>query len=93
MARFWKITGYNSDEIEFECRVPEGALSETAMIALLQRLAARHLEADEVVSSSLRRNASGYTSHLEVRRNADGSPSLMTTGTGHYYMATIQEGD
>ena len=75
----------------WERLIPLGLLSEAEMIVLLQRLATRHLDDDEVVNSSLRKNVKGYLSHLEVRQNIGGKPALMTTGTGHHYTATIQE--
>lgn len=83
---FWKIQGYDGLEKTFEQTIPFGSLSEKEMIALLQRLAARHLDDEEVVSASLRKNACGYEAHLEVNRIDSG---LMTTGSGHNYTATV----
>ena len=91
MSQFWKINGYDGAQLVWERLIPAGILSEAEMIFLLQRLAARHLDDDEVVNSSLRKNAKGYLSHLEVRKSIGRKHALMTTGTGHHYTATIQE--
>lgn len=93
MARmFWKIVGYQSSQIIFEDTLPMGALSEAAMKILLQRLAARHLSAQEVVASSLKLNNKGYSGALEVQRSHGDTYALMTTDSLYYYVATVQEG-
>lgn len=89
--RSWKICGYDGAREVFQRAVPEGALSESEVIILLQRLASRHLTDDDVVSSSLRKNADDYAVHLEVQRSRGGKYVLMTTGSGHHYIATIEE--
>ena len=89
--RYWKISGYDGSRTVYERSVPEGALSESEVVTLLQRLAARHLSDDEVFSSSLRKNSHGFTPHLEIGRNTGEKPALMTTGSGHHYTATIEE--
>ncbi|MEA2778568.1 MAG: hypothetical protein QOK29_112 [Rhodospirillaceae bacterium] len=86
--KMWVIRGYDSDKETFKRTLPVGRLSEAEMITLLQRLASRHLEDDEVVTSSLRKNAAWYTSHLEVR-SSDGA--LETIGSGHHYTAVVRE--
>lgn len=78
------IVGYDSAVRVFERRRPEGSLSETEVITILERLAARHLVDDEVVSDSLRKNASGYRPDLEVQKNHGGRYGLMTTGNPHH---------
>ena len=89
----WKIRGYDDLEPIFERTIAGGSLSEQEMTTLLQRLASRHLSDDEVVSASLRRNASGYLPHLEVLRNHQGSPGLMATGGSYSYTASIENGN
>jgi hypothetical protein len=94
MARLiWKITGYLGDKSIYERAVRKGALSQKAMIALLQRLASRHLSEDEVVSSSLKQDDRDYCSALEIRRNCGGRDALMTTGSGHYYTALAERAE
>jgi hypothetical protein len=94
MARLiWKITGYLGDKSIYERAVRKGALSQKAMIALLQRLASRHLSEDEVVSSSLKQDDRGYCSALEIRKNRGGRDALMTTGSGHYYTALVEKAE
>src|ERR1700737_3089841 len=61
----WRITGYLGDKSIYERAVRKGALSQKAMIALLQRLASRHLSEDEVVSSSLKKDDRDYCSALK----------------------------
>ena len=92
MSQFWMITGYDGDQTVYERRIRLGSISEAGMITLLKRLAARHLDEDEIVESSLRKNAKGPPSHLEVRKNTGGKYGLMTMGTGHHYTAMIEEG-
>jgi hypothetical protein len=85
--RHWKITGYDGTQVTFERLIPG---SEAEIIRVLQRLASRHLNDEEVVLSSLRKNSKGYLSHLEIQRNSGGA--LTTTGSGHWYTATVPEG-
>ena len=92
MSQFWKITGRDGNQPFYERRIPIGSVSEAGMVRLLQHLAARHLDEDEVVESSLRKNAKGYRSHWEIRKNIGGKPGLMTMTPGHHYTATIEEG-
>ena len=94
MSRIWKITGYDGAQTVWQGEVPFGTMSESEMKALLKRLAAKHLDQDEIVASSLRKNAKGRMNHLEVCRDIKSKkPLLMTMGTGYHYTATIQEGD
>lgn len=90
-GRYWKITGYDASRTAYERMVPESALNEGEVIALLQRLAARHLSDDEVFSSSLRSNTNGFAPHLQVGRNSGEKPALMTAGSSHHYTATIED--
>ena len=89
----WKITGYLGDKSIYERVVRRGALSQKAMVTLLQRLASRHLSEDEVVSSSLKKDDRDYCSALEIRRNCSGRDALMTTGSGHYYAALVEKAE
>ena len=89
----WKITGYLGDKSIYERVVRKGALSQKAMVALLQRLASRHLSEDEVVSSSLKKDDRDYCSALEIRRNSGGRDALMTTVSGHYYTALVERAE
>ena len=91
--RIWKITGYLGDKSIYERVVRRGALSQKAMVTLLQRLASRHLSEDEVVSSSLKKDDRDYCSALEIRRNYGGRDALMTTGSGHYYTALVERAE
>jgi hypothetical protein len=89
--RRWVIRGYDGSEQTFERTMPEGLLSEVEMKVVLQRLACRHLSDDEVVSASLRKNATGYRADLEIKQSYGGRFTLMTTGSGNHYAATVEE--
>ena len=91
MAQIWKITGYDGDRLLYEQKIPLGTMSEPKMTTLLQRLAARHLDFDEVIDSSLRKSAEGRPNHFEVREISGRKRGLETLGTGHHYTATIEE--
>jgi len=91
--RCWVIRGYDGSEQAFERSMPEGLLSEVEMKAVLQRLACRHLSDDEVVSASLRKNATGYRADLEIKQSHGGRFTLMTIGSGSHYTATVEELD
>ena len=93
MSRVWKIAGCDGSKTMWEGEVPFGMMSESEMEVLLKRLAAKHLHQDEIVASSLRKNAKGRMNHLDVRGNIGGKPALMTMGTGRHYTARIVEGD
>lgn len=92
MSQMWKIVRYDGGRFVYERIIPYGSVSRSTMILILQRLAARHLDDDEVVDSSLRKNAKEYLNHLEVQENTDGNPTIITMGTGHHYTASIKEG-
>ena len=93
MSQFWKITGYEGLQRLYERQIPLGSMSESKMTTLLQRLAARHLDFDEVIDSSLRKSAEGRPNHFEVREISGRKRGLETLGTGHHYIATIEEGN
>ncbi len=92
MSQMWKIVGYDGGRSVYERIIPYGSVFRSTMILILQRLAARHLDDDEVVDSSLRKNAKEYLNHLEVRENTGGNPAIMTIGTGYYCTASITKG-
>ena len=91
MPQFWKISGYDGDRHLYERKIRLGTMSESEMTTLLQRLAARHLDFDEVIDSSLRKNAKGCSDHFEVRKITGRKRGLGTTATGHHYTATVEE--
>ncbi len=89
--KVWKICGFDGLKAVFERTIPYGSLSDQEITELLKRLESRHLRDDEVIDASLRKNAKGHTSYLEVRPNRGGTPGLMTTGTGHHYIAVVED--
>lgn len=90
--RYWKIAGYDGAEQTFEKLLPVGSLNEKEIVVLLQRLAAMHLNEDEIVSSSLRRNAPGYRSLLKPHRDRGKKPSIRVDA-GRTYVASIWDAD
>ncbi|MFA4939413.1 hypothetical protein [Brevundimonas sp.] len=63
------------------------------MVEVLRRLQARHLTDDEVVDSSLRKNARDRSHHLEITRNQHDMAdrfALMTTNSSWHYVAVIE---
>ncbi len=91
--QYWKIEGSDGLNKTFETRLPAGSLSEREIIVLLQRLSARHLDEDEIVSSSLRRNATGYTRHLESQIDQGGRRPTITVGDNPCYVASTWQDD
>lgn len=87
------IHGYNGAQKVFERTLPIAHLSEQQAEALLQRLAARDLTCDEVVSASLSRRARDRRDDFEIANNGIGPFALMTNGTGRYYTATIRDSE
>jgi hypothetical protein len=88
VAQYWVTRGYEGAERTFERHIPVGHLSEKEVEMLLKRLAARHLTEDEIVDSSLRKNAAGYAPHLEVHSGRDG---MSTIGTDFHYIAVVRD--
>ena len=82
MAKVWHIEGRSGSTVIFERDLP-GNMSEREIEATLQRLVARHLSADEVVSASLRKNARDYSRLLE--RVGRGTP--ICYGENPHYIA------
>ena len=90
--QYWKIACYDGAEQTFETFLPAGSLSENQIVTLLQRLAAMHLNEDEIVSSSLRRNAPGYRPLLEPQRERGEHPAI-SIYAGRDYVARIVAAD
>ena len=88
--KVWVITGFESTESVYKHQLPLASLSEAEVVTLLQRLAARHLTPDEVVSASVREDTPGYTNLLEVMPDRGGKYAL-SVGHHHHYTATIEE--
>ena len=91
--RYWKIEGWDSYNKTFEKVLPKGSLSESQIVVLLQRLLARHLDEEEIVSSSLRRKAHGYTAHLEPQFGRGARRPTITVGDNPYYVASMWQDD
>jgi len=90
--RYWKIEGYDSTNKTFERVLPYSFLTKKYVIALMQRLSARHLDEDEIVSSSLRPKAPGYTQLLEPRAGRGGRHTI-SVGENPHYVASVWRDD
>jgi hypothetical protein len=87
--RSWLIRGYRGLEKVFERKLPLGFLSETEMIQLLQRLYCKHLDIDEIINASLRKNAKDYASFLEHDKEAKADRFSISVGHNPWYIASV----
>ena len=85
---YWRIRGYDGTRKIFECVVPAAQLTEAGIIAMLQRLVARHLSERDVVAASLRPRH--RAPHLDVSKSSR-PYGYMTQSTGDHYSAMIEE--
>ena len=83
MATVWHIEGFDGGALIFESDMP-GNMSLSEIETTLQRLVARHLSPDEIVSASLRKHAPGHSPLLE--RVGKGAP--VCYGENPYYIAS-----
>ncbi len=87
----WVINGYDGTAIVFEKRLLGAALTDTTAGVLLQRLAVRNLDDDEIIDASLRAKAKGYRGLLEIRREAGGHRrGALTVGDQHLYFTAMK---
>lgn len=87
--RFWTIVGYDAGLKSFEQTISVNSISESEVKTLLQRLVARGMTEDEVVTASI---GSERKSLLELQE-IDGEDFGFTTDqTGlRYYVATLSD--
>ena len=78
----WKIDGYDSTTPIYSGEVP-GGMTVDEIEVILQRLACQHLNCEEIVGASLRRNFKGHNNLLACHKS-DGGRSVMTGGNPHY---------
>jgi hypothetical protein len=85
----WKIEGFESGNSTGFLREESG--SQARIILLLERLAARHLTADEITDATL--GSSG--AHFSINRDKQkGRPiQLTTTGNPFYLAAEVRHAD
>ena len=93
IKQYWKIAAYDGADQTFEKLLPAGSLSKREIIALLQRLAAKHLDENMIVACSLRRNAPGYSSLLEPQFDRGGRRPAIIIHAGRSYDASIWGAD
>ena len=88
--RVWTVAGYEAGEKVFERTIPVDAIAESDVKGLLQRLAARGLSEEDVVSASL---GSDHRSGALGLDELDGDAFGFTTSqaAGRYYVATLGE--
>ena len=89
-SEHWKIEGRKGAKTFWEQELP-GSLGKKRIIALLQRLAARHLAEHEIVACSLRPRDSGYHSLLEplIDSRVAGRGSISVGNNPHYVASKI----
>ncbi|MDE0343136.1 MAG: hypothetical protein OXK82_08210 [Deltaproteobacteria bacterium] len=92
MAKVWMIRGADGGNPIYKKSVPVECFSDEEMIVLLQRLASRHLELDEVVASSLPKGRKGRMTHLDVPPAGPNNRAYWTPGSP-YYEATVVEAE
>jgi len=86
MANVWHIEGFDGDTVIFVSDMP-GNMSQQEIETTLQRLAASHLSADEIVRASLRKNAGDYSALLE----RVGKDAPICFGENPFYTATFKD--
>ncbi len=94
--RFWQISGYDGLAKIYERRLPWGSLSEAEVTEMLRRLQCRHLSDDEIIDSSLRKNAPGKAHHLNIDQNKKDQTAvwaLSTVNSSWFYTAKIVSSD
>jgi hypothetical protein len=89
---YWKIEGFDGTNRIFHTELAFGAISETGVISFLQRLASRHLDKEEVVAASLRRNARAYCSllHPSIDNKSPGR-YVIRVGENPHYVAAVRQ--
>lgn len=81
----WRIEGYKSTTKLFEYRIPQRELDESGLKRLLELLAARHLEPDELIPSAM-----GKSALLEVQSDTTrGNRLTYWVGTDPHYVAGL----
>ncbi len=91
--RSWLIRGYRGLEKFYERSLPIGSMSESEIVQLLQRLACKHLEFDEIVNASARKNAEYYAPHLEQEKEASADHFSISVGHNPWYVASVFRND
>ena len=86
--KIWMVRGYDSNEQLWEEQLPYKCLSHKEMKELLQRLACQHLNHEEIISASMRRNHADYSSLLRISVDTSGGRCTLMTTSNPYYMAT-----
>lgn len=94
IAKFWRVQGYDSQTLIFERLLPYGALSENQVINLMQRLLSKHLDDDDLVAASMRRNSNQYMPTLEPHRDyGPGRRSTIMIGQNPHFVAAVFQED
>jgi hypothetical protein len=85
--RVWVIEGRSGVGIFFRSTIGFELATEADIIAMLQRLACRHLTAHEVLNASLRDNDRSYNSLLAISKDTGEDRHLLTTQLDPHYTA------
>ena len=87
-SKRWIITGYDGTDKLMKFSILFGMTSEGQIVALLQRLASRHLTPEEVVAASYRKGSVGYSPLLEPLISPRPRRTIQV-GSNPYYVAAI----
>ncbi|MGX7709407.1 hypothetical protein [Methylobacterium sp. Gmos1] len=85
--RVWVIEGRSGVEIFFRSTIGFELATEVDIIAMLQRLACRHLAPHKVLNASLRDNDRSYNSLLAISKDTGEGRDLLTTQLDPHYTA------
>jgi hypothetical protein len=73
--------------------LPLGNLTEKDIVRLLQRLACKGLDPEDIIAGSLPKNAKGYHPVFDPQIGQGGVRRTITVGHGKHYTATIWRAD
>ena len=90
---FLRIDGADGDRTILRKFVPLGNLSDKGIIRLLQRLACKGLDPEDIIAGSLPKNATGYHPVFDPRIGRGGRRKTITVGHGKDYTASVWRAD
>jgi len=87
--KIWMLRGYESNEQLWEEQLPYGCLSHREMKELLRRLACQHLNHEDIISASMRRNRADHRPLLQISEDSSGGRCQLMTTSNPYYIAKL----
>jgi hypothetical protein len=87
-SKRWRVQGFDSDKVVLQETIGYESSTEAEIIALLQRLASKHLADHEIINASRRKGDVGYSSELEP--TIDRSSQLnISVGSNPHFVASV----